>query len=212
MGARLHVIAGVARGRGLVVPPGARPTAGRVREAMFASVGSVEGQHVLDLYAGSGAIAVEALSRGAAAAVLVERDRDAVAACEANLAATGADDRGRVAQRAVDVFLGGPVAPEAPFALVWCDPPYGTDAAELGAVVAALGAPGWLSADARIVVERGARDDQRARAAGESSLCAGAGAGGDVPDDGVFEVTWERKYGDTLVTVLRSRRRSETEV
>lgn len=192
MRTRLHVIAGDARGRVLEVPEGARPTAGRVREALFASLGDVAGLRVLDLYAGSGAVAIEALSRGAALAVLVDRDRAAAEVCRANLGTTGTDADARVVGRPVETFLGGAPAPEAPFDLVWCDPPYGTDPAELDAVLDALSGPGWLVEDARIVVERG------------------TGAGPWEAGESV-EVTWERRYGDTLVTVLRSRRRPDPE-
>jgi len=197
MRTRLHVIAGDARGRVLEVPPGARPTAGRVREALFASLGDVAGEHVLDLYAGSGAVAIEALSRGAAVALLVDRDRAAVEACRANVDTTGTASRARVVSRAVEPFLAGPVVQEAPFDLVWCDPPYGTDPAEMDRVCAALLAPGWLATDARIVLERPARDpggtesDEVRRARSE------------------LEVTWERTYGDTLLTVLRPRSRPD---
>ncbi len=190
MRTRLHVIAGDARGRNLEVPAHARPTAGRVREALFASLGDISGMQVLDLYAGSGAVAIEALSRGAAGAVLVDRHRDAIEACRANLETTGTGSRARVASTAVVAFLTGRIAPEAPFDLVWCDPPYGMDQDEIGAVCAALALPGWLAPDARVVVERAARDPLP----GDAGIASVE-----------LEVTWERKYGDTLVTVLRSR-------
>lgn len=197
MRTRLHVIAGDARGRVLEVPPSARPTAGRVREALFASLGDVAGLHVLDLYSGSGAVAIEALSRGAAQALLVDCDRGAVEVGRANVESTGVATRARVVPRAVDAFLAGPAPPEAPFDLVWCDPPYGTDPGEIDAVLGALAAPGWLAVDARIVLERAVHDPRDAVADGPA-VDAG-------PVSDVCAVTWERKYGDTLVTVLRTR-------
>jgi 16S rRNA (guanine966-N2)-methyltransferase len=104
----VRVIGGSARGRRLVAPPGrdVRPTSDRVREAMFSSLAEVvPGASVLDLYAGSGALSVEALSRGAAAALLVERDARAVAAATRNLELAGVADRGRL--RRGDAAAGG---------------------------------------------------------------------------------------------------------
>ena len=88
----MRVVAGAFKGRTLQAPRGqrTRPTADRVREAVFSMLGSVDGLRVLDLFAGSGALAIEALSRGAAEAVLVERDPRALAAIQRNLDATGA--------------------------------------------------------------------------------------------------------------------------
>ncbi|MGH9035111.1 MAG: RsmD family RNA methyltransferase, partial [Acidimicrobiia bacterium] len=94
-----RVIAGEAGGRRLVVPRsgGVRPTSDRVKESVFSALGArLESARVLDLYAGTGALAVEALSRGAALAVVVERDREALAAIAANLEATGLAARARV--------------------------------------------------------------------------------------------------------------------
>jgi len=93
----VRVIAGTLRGRRLAVPRnGVRPTADRVREAVFSSLGDVEGFAVLDLYAGSGSLGIEALSRGAARAVFVERGREAVAVLRRNLATLDLADRARV--------------------------------------------------------------------------------------------------------------------
>ena len=203
MRTRLHVIAGDARGRVLEVPEGARPTAGRVREALFASLGEVAGLRVLDLFAGSGAVAIEALSRGAASAVLVDRDRAAVETCRANLETTGTASGARVVPRQVDAFLSGAPPPEAPFDLVWCDPPYGIDPSELDGVRDALRAPGWFAPDARVVLERPAQDQSGVAPAPDRDEADGADARIGL------EVTWERRYGDTLITVLRSRRRPD---
>src|SRR5688572_24323189 len=132
-GPRLRVIAGSAGGRRLVAPPGttARPTTDRVKESLFGALGDdlLVGAAVLDLYAGSGALAIEALSRGAAGAVLVEQDRAAGAAIEQNLGATNFADRARLVRSDVERVLDGPVPSEAPFRLVFLDPPYDMPAA-----------------------------------------------------------------------------------
>ncbi|MGD9798227.1 MAG: 16S rRNA (guanine(966)-N(2))-methyltransferase RsmD [Acidimicrobiia bacterium] len=122
----MRVVAGEARGRPLVAPKGrdTRPTADRVREAVFNalhSLGGVEGATVLDLFAGSGALGIEALSRGAAHATFVDRDRQAVAAVRANLLATGLADRATVRQADALASLGDG---RGPVDLALLDPPY----------------------------------------------------------------------------------------
>ncbi len=122
----MRVISGTARGRRLVAPPGpaTRPTPDRVREATFNALGSlgvVVGATVLDLYAGSGALGIEALSRGAVHATFVDHDRAAVAAVEANLAACGMATQATVVASRVDRFLAG-AGRRWDLALI--DPPY----------------------------------------------------------------------------------------
>ena len=185
------MIAGEARGLHLIAAPGVRPTSGRVREAVFSSLGDVGGMSVLDLFAGTGALAIEALSRGADLAVLVERDRASAEACRQNLTTTHLADRARVVTRAVAAVLAGPIPGEAPFDLVCCDPPYDLDPTELYAVLGGLAQPGWAHPGSRIVLER------PARAAAPSPHASPDGW----PD--AWRGGWERKYGDTLVTVLR---------
>lgn len=119
----MRVVAGEARGRSLVAPKGrdTRPTADRVREAIFNalhSLGGVEGSTVVDLFAGSGALGIEALSRGAAHVTFVDRDRQAVAAVRSNLEATGMADRATVRQG--DALTNAAGA----FDLALLDPPY----------------------------------------------------------------------------------------
>jgi len=181
------VIAGSAGGLSLVAPKGgaARPTADRVKESLFAALGPgrIVDASVLDLYAGSGALAIEALSRGAARAVLVERDHTGVKAVRRNLATTRLRDRARVQDSTVATFLGGKPPAERPFDLVFLDPPYAASTAELGRVLAGLDGTGWLAESATVVVERSAAD-----------------APVSAPES--WETTWERGYGDTLVTVL----------
>ena len=125
----MRVVAGLAGGRRLRAPVGrqVRPTSERVREALFNALGSldaVEGATVLDLFAGTGALGIEALSRGAASAVFVDADARAVAAVKQNLRDTGLAERGRVVQADVLKYLaGGP----APVDLAFADPPYAFD-------------------------------------------------------------------------------------
>jgi 16S rRNA (guanine966-N2)-methyltransferase len=188
-GVGLRVIAGSAGGLHLAAPKGARsrPTTDRVRESLFASLDQhfgVADASVLDLYAGSGALAIEALSRGATRAVLVDRDAAAVEAIRRNLATTHLRDRARVWRSTVASFLGG-ACEDAPFDLVFLDPPYATTSSEVDRVLHALAGSGWLGADAAAVVERPST-------APRPTL------------PGTWEVAWERSYGDTLVTVAVS--------
>lgn len=152
-----RIIAGTARGRRLRVPAdGTRPTADRVRESMFSALdhllGGFAGARVLDLFAGSGALGLEAASRGAAAVVLVERDRGSVEQIRANAAQVGSPGV-RVVPDAVTAFLSGP---RQSFDLVLADPPYATSEAEVQAFLTSL-ADGWLTPDAVVVVERATR-------------------------------------------------------
>lgn len=122
----VRVVAGVAKGRRLTAPKGdlTRPTSDFVREAVFATVGSymdIEGATVLDLFAGTGALGIEALSRGAGGAVFVDHDRRAVAAVRSNLASTGLGP-GEVHQ--ADVLRWLDRTASGPFDLVFADPPY----------------------------------------------------------------------------------------
>ena len=151
-----RIVAGLARGRRLEVPPrGTRPTSDRAREAMFNSLRSLldlAGAHVLDLYAGSGAVGLEALSRGAATVTLVDSDRLACAVLGRNVEAVSLPGA-RVVARPVAAFLAG--EPQA-HGFVFADPPYSLGDAELAAALSRL-AGGWLAPEAVLVVERGAR-------------------------------------------------------
>jgi 16S rRNA (guanine966-N2)-methyltransferase len=125
----VRVIAGSARGRRLVAPAGTttRPTADRVREATFnalGSLGAVEDATVLDLFAGSGALGIEALSRGAAHATFVDDDRAATRAIEANLATTGLDERATVLTRSAASVLADASRAGRRWDLALLDPPY----------------------------------------------------------------------------------------
>lgn len=129
----MRIIAGEWRGRKLIAPKGeaTRPTADRTREALFnmlaSRLGSFEGLNVADLFAGSGALGVEALSRGAARCLFVEQDADALKAIRANVTALGARDRCDV--RASSVLTLGPT--NEAYDLILADPPYGTGAGQV---------------------------------------------------------------------------------
>lgn len=149
-----RIIAGVARGRRLVVPPGpgVRPTADRAREGLFSSLQSLvdlAGARALDLYAGSGALGLEALSRGAASATMVEDDPAAVAAIQANVAAVGLPG-GHVVPQPVGIFLAG--LPEPRYDLVLVDPPYERDVAPVLEQLVP-----WLALGGVVAVERRTR-------------------------------------------------------
>jgi 16S rRNA (guanine966-N2)-methyltransferase len=185
-----RIIAGTAGGRRLKTPRGTstRPTSDRVREALFSAVdsalGSVTGLRFLDLYAGSGAVGLEARSRGAGVVTLVEQDRRTAALITENATALGF--------HGVEV-LPGPVTrslahlPRAPYDIVFLDPPYALPTGEVDEVLALLVANGWLVDDALVVVERSARDEgpswpagclpDRSRRYGETTLWYGHAAG-----------------------------------
>jgi 16S rRNA (guanine966-N2)-methyltransferase len=130
-----------------------------VREALFSSLesefGSFDGLAVLDLYAGSGAIGLEAVSRGAAQVVLVESDRRAADVIAANIKLVGLPGA-KLLTRPVEKVAAG--TPPAVFDLVFADPPYKLRTAEVQDVLTDLAANGWLAADAVVVVERGKRE------------------------------------------------------
>jgi 16S rRNA (guanine966-N2)-methyltransferase len=170
----LRVVAGVFKGRRLAAPRGTRtrPTADRVREALFSMLGDVGGARVLDLYAGSGALGIEALSRGADSAVFVERDAKAVAAIERNLAAVGVEET--VVRQDVERFL---ARADGAFDLVFCDPPYDSAARLAGPLAEHL--PALCAEDARIVTESDKRN----------------------PLVLPFPLLVERAYGDTRIAI-----------
>lgn len=157
-----RIIAGSAGGRRMVTPPGSgtRPTSDRVREAVFGrleSMDAIADARVLDLYAGSGALGLEAVSRGAASALLVESDKRAAATITKNIQQLGLA-AARVRAAKVEAIVSGPL-PEA-MDLVFADPPYGVDDAGLAGVLAALVEQGSLAPDAVLVVERSSRSPE----------------------------------------------------
>jgi len=177
-----RIIAGDLRGRRLRVPDeGTRPTSDRVRESVFNMLDArfdLDGMSVLDLYAGSGALGIEAVSRGAADVTFVDSGRKAAATIGANVKACGIASSAIVLARSVSAYLSSP--PERVFDLVFSDPPYDVDAqtiaADLGHLVSRL-AEGAL-----VVVERSTRSR------------------GDIWPEG-FEAVLDKSYGDTRVEV-----------
>jgi len=156
-----RVIAGAAGGRRLQVPPGngTRPTSDRAREGLFASVmsefGSLAGVHVMDLYAGSGALGIEALSRGAASVLLVESDARAAAVVKANVKTVGLPGA-TVATDRVERLLARPQTGRRRADLVFADPPYAVTSEAVAKMLTLLG-DGWLADGALVVVERATR-------------------------------------------------------
>jgi 16S rRNA (guanine966-N2)-methyltransferase len=154
-----RIVAGDAGGRKLVVPRGeiTRPTSDRVREALFSALdsrGLVPGAKVLDLYAGSGALGLEAASRGAASVVLVDASRQAVEAARQNVSTLGFW-RVTVVLSSVRRYL-GTRAPSAS-SMVFADPPYAMGQDEVTQMLSALTGQGWLLPSAVVLVERSAR-------------------------------------------------------
>ncbi|MBE1459871.1 16S rRNA (guanine966-N2)-methyltransferase [Nocardiopsis terrae] len=156
-----RIIAGAAGGRRISAPDGrtTRPTSDRAREALFASVqsdlGSLDGLRVMDLYAGSGAIGLEALSRGASHALLVEADRRAARVVKENIATLRLPGAELAADRVERVLARANHG--APYDLVVADPPYAVTDDEVSSVLSALVGHGWLAEDAVLVVERSKR-------------------------------------------------------
>lgn len=185
-----RIIAGSRRGRRIGTPDGdtTRPTSDRVREAVFSALAAwagtagdepeaaLAGLGFCDLYAGSGAMGLEAASRGADRVLLVESDRSAAEVIRANAAEV--DLRVRVQSVPVERVVAGSAG--TPFDVVWLDPPYDLAAADLDAVLADLVANQWVLPDGMIIVERARRSP------------APTWPGG-------FDGGWERRYGDTII-------------
>jgi 16S rRNA (guanine966-N2)-methyltransferase len=156
----MRIVAGSAKGVRLgPVPPSVRPISDRAREGLFSSLGpeALEGAVVLDLYAGTGAAGIEALSRGAERAMFVDRAPASVNAIKRNLSATKLSDRGEVVPSSVARFVGRDDAPGAPYDLVFCDPPYDLGGPDVDDVLREL-ADGWLRDETwTVVLTRGHR-------------------------------------------------------
>jgi len=172
-------------GRRIRVPPaGVRPTADRVREALFARLGALEGCRVLDLYAGSGALGIEALSRGAACAVFVERSAGVLAVLRANLGSLALDAVARVERGDARAALRRLGRAGCRFDLVLLDPPY-AESQELERALRALVTSGILAPGAMVVAETSRRPA--------------------LPPIEGLEALDERRYGDTVIHRLTSR-------
>ena len=173
----MRVVAGSFRGRPLRSPRGrdTRPTQDRVREALFSVLGEIRGARVLDLFAGSGALAIEALSRGAGAATLVDSSRQAIAAIRRNLAELEVD--AEVRHLTADAFLARARREHRQYDLVFVDPPY-SSASRLRERLSAALSP-VLAPQARVIAE----SDSRTPLALDLAL------------------QFERRYGDTLIRI-----------
>lgn len=183
----MRIVGGQLRGRALVAPrsQSIRPTADRLRESLFNILAHgygdpVVGARVLDLFAGTGALGLEALSRGAAFTLFVDDRAEARALLRANVEALGLGGVSRIFRRNATRL--GPLHPLEPFSLVFADPPYGQGLAELALGSARDG--GWLTAGALIVIEESAD-------------------AGFAPPEG-FSENERRRYDDTEFVILRS--------
>ncbi len=186
-----RVVTGSAGGLRLEAPgSGTRPLSDKVKQALF-SLMEAEREDIwerpmLDLFAGSGAAGIEALSRGAPAVVLVEKDGRAVGVIGRNLERTRLADGARIVRRDALVFLAATAAPEAPFGCVVLDPPY-TQVAELATSLERLGEPGsgWLDPTAVVVAKHFWKDEPPGRA-------------------GLLERVRQRRFGETALSVYRA--------
>ncbi|MGH3354983.1 MAG: 16S rRNA (guanine(966)-N(2))-methyltransferase RsmD [Nocardioidaceae bacterium] len=160
-----RIIAGTAGGRRLTTPPGdaTRPTTDRVREAVFSSLESTlrtwAGRRFLDLYAGSGAVGLEALSRGAAHATLVEKHAKAAALAQEN-ARRLQFSAAEIVVAAAERYVRQP--PEEPYDVVFLDPPYTLATSAVGDLLGLLADRGWLAPGGLVAVERSSRDEEPA--------------------------------------------------
>lgn len=185
----MRIVAGHHRGRKLAAPHGdaTRPTSDRVREAIYNVLThgldvEIEGAVVLDVFAGSGALGIEALSRGAAQAIFVDMARPALDAIGANIEAVGEDENATILRRDVRRFGARPAGTE-PASIAFFDPPYHESMVPPALIAAAEG--GWLAPGAHVVIEM-AEDENF-----------------EVPEK--FEALDERRYGKTLVRFFRFR-------
>ncbi len=186
----MRVITGEFRGRPLKAPKGnaTRPTTDRIKESMMSSlmslIGDIEGVRVLDAFAGSGGLGIELISRGAACAVFCERDRNALQALQANIAALKISSR-RAQVKRIDVIKIPPLT-AGPFGIVLLDPPYAYEPQEIMNLLERLYGAGALSADCVIVYEHGSKDGRVEDAIASS----------------VFKTLNARSHGETTVRFM----------
>lgn len=174
-----RIVAGTYKGRRIATPPGrdTRPTSDRVREALFGALGDLTGLRFLDLYAGSGAVGLEAWSRGAGVVTLVEQDRRTASVISANARELGFSRADVVASSVATALLR---PPPAPYDVAFLDPPYAQPSSSVVADLTALRDHGWLVPGAMVVVERGSRATTPAWPKG-------------------FDGSREKKYGETML-------------
>jgi 16S rRNA (guanine(966)-N(2))-methyltransferase RsmD len=182
----VRVVAGRLRGRALKAPPGdrTRPTGARVKEALFSILGDVQGLSVLDLYAGSGALGIEALSRGAARAVFVEEARPALACLRENLSSLGLSSEAQVIANRVQVAHSA-LGRHGPYDLVLCDPPW-RDLPSALVELETLARSGLIAPEARIALEHSAKDPLA------------------LPPTSTLLIHDARTWGDTAITFLNT--------
>ena len=187
----MRIVAGSLRGKTVDAPAGedTRPTTDRVREALFSSLYSLRGGFddavVLDAFAGSGALGIEALSRGAARAVFFERADKAAAVLKRNISSCKLEEgRAQVVRR--DILSHPPTAAQGPFDLLFLDPPYVFDAPKVLQMVDSLRVSGALAPEAIVVYEHALKDASQVAAAFENLG---------------YEVETTKKYGKTGVTI-----------
>lgn len=185
----MRIIAGRLRGRKFTAPAGegTRPTSDRVRESLFSSLSSLLGPDlgggtVLDAFAGSGALGLEALSRGCSRAVLVEADRRALQTLRANVDTLGLEADARIVAGDTFSLAKSGSLPHGPFALILLDPPYRLPSTEIVAIVSALGGHDLLEDGAAIVFEHATRVDV------------------EWPDE--FELHTRKRYGTTEIDIV----------
>lgn len=176
----MRVVAGVAKGARLKSPTSStRPMMDRVKESLFSSLGDLGGQNVLDLYAGSGSLGLEALSRGAKKATFVENAREAILKLEQNVETTGLDGC-EIVWAEVKSALQRP--PDDRFDLIFLDPPYNMPSDSVRSDLEALVMGGFLSDEGKIVVHR----------PGKENVLEPLG----------LKLTWEREFGQARLTVF----------
>ena len=177
----MRVIAGKAKGRRLKSPGlGTRPMTDRMKESVFSSLGEFKGVRVLDLYAGSGSLGLEALSRGAKSARFVESARDAIVKLEENIETTALGSKSEVTWADVGSTLS--LGADERFDLVFLDPPYSMPVAGVRADLETIVMNGFLSDNGRIVVHRPAKESQLKPLG--------------------LEMLWEKEYGQSRIVVF----------
>jgi 16S rRNA (guanine966-N2)-methyltransferase len=177
----MRVIAGTAKGRRLKTPvTGTRPMTDRIKESIFNALGEPTGLSVLDLYAGSGSLGLEAISRGASKVTFVENSRDAIVKLEENIAATGFESESEVLWADVTHTLGNHA--EDRVDLIFLDPPYSMSADEVLSNLESLVMGGWLADDGRIILHRPTKE-RRLKPFG-------------------LTLVWDREYGQSAIYVF----------
>jgi len=177
----MRVIAGIAKGQRLKTPTtGTRPMMDRMKESVFSALGDFEGLTVLDLYAGSGSLGLEALSRGAKRAVFVENARDAIVKLEQNIESTGLGDNSEVVWADVKATLER--HPDDRIDVVFLDPPYNMPPGSVRGDLEALVMGGFLADNGKIVVHRPAKENP--------------------PEPLGLKILWEREYGQSRIAVF----------